>query len=338
MKFNIGPAPAFTDLFIPYRYLIPYIPTEARPILFREVQEAKLKAINQTIQLLHSSDMTRRNSQRDLVELSKEIIYNFQSSIRLWSVKRRETIQTLRRLADELMEHHKNVHIAKVSGSSASVVGFILVATGFGLASAAVSLGTSLILSAVGGAFCSAGGATIAGSSIAERHIFKTELENAQEIIDADRKAQEPVQKLLDEMSKLSWGCVKEYVVFGQRVASMVKNLVDVGKGVKAGARVATTAASEGAEAVVRSVGIGFNAVRIGMFAVSAVLLPLDIYTLVQSSRAIDSARKGEKDKEPEAVKKLREVANGLETEMNKMLQNVDEFQKQIQYIKTGVQ
>ncbi|KAJ7371168.1 hypothetical protein OS493_027857 [Desmophyllum pertusum] len=224
--------------------------------------------------------MTRRNSQRDLVELSKEIIYNFQSSIRLWSVKRRETIQTLRRLADELMEHHKNVHIAKVSGSSASVVGFILVATGFGLASAAVSLGTSLILSAVGGAFCSAGGATIAGSSIAERHIFKTELENAQEIIDADRKAQEPVQKLLDEMSKLSWGCVKE-----------------CGQGVKAGARVATTAASEGAEVMARSAGIGFNAARIGMFAVSAVLLPLDIYTLVQSSRAIDSARKGRKTK-----------------------------------------
>ncbi|KAJ7371167.1 hypothetical protein OS493_027856 [Desmophyllum pertusum] len=119
--------------------------------------------------------MTRRNSQRDLVELSEELIYNIQYSIRLWSVRRRETIQTLRSLADELMEHHKNVHIAKVSGSSASIGGFVLLATGFGLAP--VTFGASVILSAVGGAMCGLGGATVAGSSIAEWNIFKQSLQ-----------------------------------------------------------------------------------------------------------------------------------------------------------------
>ncbi|KAJ7371169.1 hypothetical protein OS493_027858 [Desmophyllum pertusum] len=158
---------------------------------------------------------------KDLVTCSTELT----SSIRLWSAKRRETVQTLRSLADELMEHYKNVHIAKVSGSSASIGGFILVATGFGLA--AVSLGTSLILSAVGGAICAGGGATVAGSSIVQTKIFKTKLATAQEIIDDDRKAQEPVQELLNdlcrEVSKESLGSLKNHLACNLSVALLVK-------------------------------------------------------------------------------------------------------------------
>ena len=46
---------------------------------------------------------------------------------------------------------------------------------------------------------------------------------------------------------------------------------MDVGKCAKAGGRVATTAAGEGVEAVLRSTGIAGNAARIGGFAISAV-------------------------------------------------------------------
>ena len=59
-------------------------------------------------------------------------------------------------LANELYEHDKNVHIAKVSGSSFSIAGFVLIAVGFGIAP--VTLGTSTIVSAVGGAMCAGGG------------------------------------------------------------------------------------------------------------------------------------------------------------------------------------
>ena len=270
--------------------------------------------------------MARRNSQKDLVAFSGKLV----SSIRLWSAKRRETVQTLRSLADELMEHHRNVHIAKVSGSSAAIGGFILVATGFGLAP--VTLGTSIILSAVGGAICAGGGATAAGSGIVEIKIFKTKLALAQEIIDADRKAQKPVENLLADLyrqvSKESLGGLKNRLSYNINVALLVKNLVDVGKSVKAGARVATTAAGEGAETELRSIGIAGNAVRTGLFAVSVALLPLDIYTLVKSSMAIDSARKGRRDREREAVKQLRDLADSLEKEMDEMLRIVDEFQQ----------
>ncbi|XP_078345791.1 uncharacterized protein LOC144631273 [Oculina patagonica] len=270
----------------------------------------------------------KEEKQIDLATCSTELV----TSIRLWSVKRRETVQTLRDLADELLGHHKNVHIAKVSGSSASIGGFVLLATGFGLAP--VTLGTSLILSAVGGAICAGGGATVAGSSIVQTKIFKTKLATAQEIIDTDRKAQEPVQELLEglcrEVSKESFGSLKNHLACNLSVALLVKNLVDVSNGVNiTGVSVATTIASEGADGLLRTIGIAGNTVRIGIFAVSVALLPLDIYTMVKSLTEIDSVRKGKKDNEPEAVKKLRDLADNLEMEMNEMLHAVDEFQQQ---------
>lgn len=64
------------------------------------------------------------------------------------------------------MEHHNNVHIAKVAGSSASVTGFVLKVVGFGLSF--VTFGASLILSVVGLGVGAAGGVTNAGSLIAQ--------------------------------------------------------------------------------------------------------------------------------------------------------------------------
>lgn len=286
-------------------------------------------AVSQGVKFQKDDDMTPNEgeSQIDLVTCTTQLT----CSIRQWSVKRQETIETLRSLADELMEHYKNVHIAKISGSSASIGGFVLAATGFGLA--AVSLGTSLILSAIGGAICAGGGATVAGSSIVQSKIFKTKLATAQEIIDADRKAQEPVQRLLDdlcrEVSKESFSSVKNSLACNVSVALLVKNLVDVSNGINmTGASVATTVASEGMDGILRSIGIAGNTARIGIFAVSIALLPLDIYTMVTSFTEIDSVRKGKKEKEPEAVKKLRELADDLEKEMNEILQAVEEFQR----------
>ena len=76
-------------------------------------------AVAQAVQQQKDNDMTLAGGEipTDLVTYTTELT----SSIRLWSVKCRETVQTLRSLADELMEHHKNVHIAKVSGLSASI-------------------------------------------------------------------------------------------------------------------------------------------------------------------------------------------------------------------------
>ena len=261
------------------------------------------------------------NLNENLERCSNELTESIQS----WAEKRPETIEALRSLAQELLEHDKNVHIAKVSGSSFSIAGFVLVATGFGLAP--VTFGTSTILSAVGGAMCAAGGATAAGSGLVGSKIFKTKLAKAQEIIEADRQAQESVEKLLNklylEISALSVGGAIDILSYNKNIIFFIKNLVDIGNFAQAaGGTAATTVASEGTVALLSSIGVASNVARIGLFTISAVALPFDIHTLVTSAMKI----KSNGEEEPEAVRKLKELAAELEREMDKILEALRQF------------
>ena len=261
------------------------------------------------------------NLNENLERCSNELTESIQS----WAEKRPETIEALRSLAQELLEHDKNVHIAKVSGSSFSIAGFVLVATGFGLAP--VTFGTSTILSAVGGAMCAAGGATAAGSGLVGSKIFKTKLAKAQEIIEADRQAQDSVEKLLNklylEISALSVGGAIDILSYNKNIIFFVKNLVDIGNFAQAaGGTVATTVASEGTVALMSSIGVASNVARIGLFTISAVALPFDIHTLLTSAMKI----KSNGEEEPEAVRKLKELAAELEREKDKILEALREF------------
>ena len=261
------------------------------------------------------------NLNENLERCSNELTESIQS----WAEKRPETIEALRSLAQELLEHDKNVHIAKVSGSSFSIAGFVLVATGFGLAP--VTFGTSAILSAVGGAMCAAGGATAAGSGLVGSKIFKTKLAKAQEIIEADRQAQDSVEKLLNklylEISALSVGSAIDILSYNKNIIFFVKNLVDIGNFAQAaGGTAATTVASEGTVALLSSIGVASNVARIGLFTISAVALPFDIHTLVTSAMKI----KSNGEEEPEAVRKLKELAAELEREMDKILEALRQF------------
>ena len=261
------------------------------------------------------------NLNENLERCSNELTESIQS----WAEKRPETIEALRSLAQELLEHDKNVHIAKVSGSSFSIAGFVLVATGFGLAP--VTFGTSTILSAVGGAMCAAGGATAAGSGLVGSKIFKTKLAKAQGIIEADRQAQESVEKLLNklylEISALSVGGAIDILSYNKNIIFFVKNLVDIGNFAQAaGGTAATTVASEGTVALLSSIGVASNVARIGLFTISAVALPFDIHTLVTSAMKI----KSNGEEEPEAVRKLKELAAELEREMDKILEALRQF------------
>ena len=261
------------------------------------------------------------NLNENLERCSNELTESIQS----WAEKRPETIEALRSLAQELLEHDKNVHIAKVSGSSFSIAGFVLVATGFGLAP--VTFGTSTILSAVGGAMCAAGGATAAGSGLVGSKIFKTKLAKAQVIIEADRQAQESVEKLLNklylEISALSVGGAIDILSYNKNIIFFVKNLVDIGNFAQAaGGTAATTVASEGTVALLSSIGVASNVARIGLFTISAVALPFDIHTLVTSAMKI----KSNGEEEPEAVRKLKELAAELEREMDKILEALRQF------------
>lgn len=231
------------------------------------------------------------------------------------------------------LKHHFNVNVAKIAGSSSAIGGFALVAIGSALAP--FTLGSSVILSAVGGALCGGGGAAAAGSGLVKRMIIQKKLEIAQEAMEADQRALKPVQKLLGdldrEVSKIkstSFGELKDHLSFSRNVVKLIKNLVDLGKSAKAGTRVATIATGEGIETAFRAIGIGANAARIGLFAVSAIFFLFDIYTLVDSSVEIDNARKEMRKGEPEVVKMLKGLAEALEKEMDEFLRTMNHVEE----------
>ena len=262
---------------------------------------------------------------------SKKLIVKAQ----LWSVERINTVRILRELADDILNHHFNVNVAKIAGSSSAIGGFAFIAAGFVLAP--FTLGSSFILSAVGGALCGGGGAAAAGSDLVKRKIIQKKLETAQEAMEADQRALKPVQELLGdldrEVSKIkstSFDELKDHLYFSRSVVRLIKNLMDLGKSAKDGARVATIAAGEGIETAFRAIGIGANAARIGVFAISAITLPFDIYTLVDSSIQIDNARKEKRESEPEVVKMLKGLAEALEKEMDEFLRTVNDIEESL--------
>ena len=254
-------------------------------------------------------DCFRMVEQSKLLKQAKRL----RAMIHDWTPKRKRSVHALRVLADELMEHHYNVQIAKVAGTSASVAGTVVAGVGFGLSF--FTFGASLLLSAVGLGVGAAGGATSAGTMIVEACIQKDTFKTAQKIIDDDREATEAIEELLKEVeTKAQKIIIENGIKAGLAGAFVVKNCVETG--LKLGARIASIAANEGGEALFRGLSVAGKVVHIGGFAFSAVLLPVDLYTLVTSSMEIDAARKGKMDNEPDAVKKLREMADDLEKNM----------------------
>lgn len=255
------------------------------------------------------SDCLSMAEKRKLLQQAKQL----KEKLREWIPKREASVRTLRALADKLMEHHNNVHIAKVAGSSASVAGFVLISVGFGLSF--FTFGASLVLSSIGIGVGAAGGVTNAGSMIAEVCIQKDTYKVAQKIIDDDRKAVEAIEMLAQEFEKEAMKTITANgLKAGVTGALVVKNCVETG--LKFGARIVGIAANEGGETFFRGLSVAGRAVHIGGFVFSAIALPFDLYTLVTSSIEIDAARNGDQDNETDAAKTLRKLADELEMNM----------------------
>ena len=244
-----------------------------------------------------------------------------------WIPKREATVHTLRVLADKLLTVHNKSCKLQVAGSSASIAGFGVTAVGFGLSF--FTAGASLIVSAVGAGLGAAGGVVNASSSLAELCIQKETFDTAQKIIDRDREAVEAVEEVWEKFAEEVQTCKRMNavkVVWG--TASTLK------AGYKLGAGVAKTAASEGGEALFYSLSKSDKVLLVGGFAVSAFMLPFDIHSLVTNLEKIDAGRKGEKDKEPKAVKKLRELADKLEDDMHDKKEVIREVDHLISMLK----
>lgn len=113
---------------------------------------------------------------------------------------------------------------------------------------------------------------------------------------------------------------VKNSFVCNVSVVLLVKNFVDVSNGINMiGVSVVMIVVSEGMDGIFWFIGIVGNIVWIGIFVVSIVFFFLDIYIMVIFFMEIDFVWKGKKEKELEVVKKLRELVDDLEKEMNEI-------------------
>ena len=69
-----------------------------------------------------------------------------------------------------------------------------------GLVAAQLTLGVSLIISAVGGGVCAVGGATVAGAGITEYFISKKKVAGIQEVIEENNKLAKEIQVLWESI------------------------------------------------------------------------------------------------------------------------------------------
>jgi hypothetical protein len=114
----------------------------------------------------------------------EELHSEFRTTIEEWIPVCNETIRKIKSIIEVLKVHHRNVNISRITGSSASIVGSAMAIIGFGLAP--VTLGASIGLTVPGIALVVAGGTTVAGASIADAIIQKTNVKQAQEHLKDD--------------------------------------------------------------------------------------------------------------------------------------------------------
>ena len=217
-----------------------------------------------------------------------------------WKAKRETTVKLLRAVAAEVSRTHRNANIAKLTGTSTSLVGAGL-AIG-GAAAAFFTFGASLIVTAVGIGLGAAGGLTAGGSELCDFLLSKSQLKLAQDALEDDRKATQALHEVFQQASSDGRLAIKG-VSLGRHLMSGGKILYDTGKGL-------ATAAEAGGKTLFQAMKATSKGLHIGGLALSAVLVPIDIIDLVTTSMDVH------KGSIPAVVKKINGIVGQLEDEL----------------------
>ena len=120
-----------------------------------------------------------------------------ENSIKNWKHNRRQTVKVLRELAEEIQTDEDNSRIARLAGSSASIVGKHI-ALG-GAVAAFFTFGASLILTIVGGVIVGAGESTILGTKIVNDLLPSRNIELVVDALQTDREESLRIQDQMDK-------------------------------------------------------------------------------------------------------------------------------------------
>ena len=128
-----------------------------------------------------------------LLEQAAHQVKRFLEMLEQGIATQKKTIAMLKNLASELDKTHKDVNIAKVTGTSTAVAGGIVAGLGF-LASFS-TLGAASPLIGVGVAAAAGGGVTASGAEIADVVISQNKMADAQRIMDKDKETLEGIDE-----------------------------------------------------------------------------------------------------------------------------------------------
>ena len=219
-------------------------------------------------------------------------------------------MEKLEELASKLQEQHIKGNQLTIVGASAGAVGGILAIAG--LVTAPFTFGAGLLVSLVGAGIGGAGGLVMSVSRVVEVTLAKLGLKEVQRAIDEDEEASKPLRKQLFHLTKFIYNlrgmesngfeflrnrAIREFTdSTEERIDLSAMFLRTSGAAVGAGA-VAF------AGAIARAGGVaGVRAAHIAGGVIGAVLLPLDIYTLVKSSLEV---HRGSTSQAVDAIREL---------------------------------
>ena len=206
-----------------------------------------------------------------------------------WKAKRETTVKLLRAVAAEVSRTHRNANIAKLTGTSTSLVGAGLAIGGF--VAAFFTFGASLIVTAVGIGLGAAGGLTAGGSELCDLLLSKSQLKLAQDALEDDRKATQTLNKAFQQAIESKRGLAAAAEAGGKTLFQAME-----------------TTTSKG--------------LHIGGLALSAVLVPFGIHDLVTTSMDVH------KGSIPAVFKEINEIVGKLENELRENKRIAREFER----------
>ena len=237
----------------------------------------------------------------------------FTTAVRDWLPVREITIQEVKDTAEKMQEHHRKVNISRITGSTVSIAGTAIAIFGIGLAP--FTLGTSLGFSTAGIGLAVAGGTTVAGASIADVFIEKSNMKDVQMRIDRDFEKVKAIQGITEKMEKI----IQEIHEKCPNVSTTTLLVIFA----KVFAQSAFRTGRIAELVVAGTLGIGASALQLGgaaargiagiALALNIVLIPIDIIEIVRSGVSL------QKGSQTKAIEKLNALASELETQREKI-------------------
>ncbi|XP_063404599.1 uncharacterized protein LOC134688062 [Mytilus trossulus] len=245
--------------------------------------------------------------------ITRQRLCHFKETLFEWTESCEQTVKEINNLADNLDEHFGRISKAKIGGSTAGIVGGVMAAVGFGLSF--VTFGASLGLTVAGGVIAGAGGVTLGGSAATDAILSRNRKKAAEEIIKRYNEKMKAwktecleIGNTLKEKAKQADSSSSMEETFPHWIKFWVKLVFGTGQAVKStgwdiiaktiltSLRIATTfddVALNGVRiggGLFKAFGPAARGLHIAGGIVGILLIPLDVYTLVDS--AIDVHKK----------------------------------------------